>query len=183
MITFTDFQDLHVGANAGRARKKYGDQIMLNTWWNDEQAQIGYLYDIYHDTGKERFKLDDLHPQDNPDKTPIPMKFIRHAAQTYSQDPVTYWLQLQPGQECNLEYYDEMFAKRYGAKWPVGAFLDVCDESGKYNKWLVVNTANYNQNQFPTWELLRCDYLFQWIHNGKRYECPGVLRSQSSYNG
>lgn len=182
MITFKNFQNMH-GANVpGRARKIQSDVIMLNTWWQDIQAQTAYLYDIFHDIGEEHFKLNDLHPQDDPNKTAIPIKFIRHAGQTYNKDPITFWLQLQPGQECNVDYYDSMFGKKYQATWPVGLFIDICDEGGKYNKWLVVNTANYNQNQFPTWELLRCDYVFQWIHNGKRYECPGVLQSQNSYN-
>lgn len=181
MITFKNFQTIHGNlANPGRARKMESDTIMLNTWWQDIQSQTAYLYDIYHDTGDERFKLNDLHPEENEDKIPISIKFIRHASQTYNKDPITFWLQLQPGQECNVDYYDEMFASRYNATWPVGLYIDIADESGKYNKWLIVNTANYNQNQFPTFELLRCDYLFQWIHNGKRYECPGVLQSQNS---
>lgn len=182
MITFKNFQDMH-GANVpGRARKMQSDAIMLNTWWQDIQAQTAYLYDIFHDIGVDRFKLNDLHPEEDENKIPIDIKFIRHASQTYSKDPITYWLQLKPGQECNVDYYDAVFGKKYHATWPVGLFIDICDESNKYNKWLVVNTANYNQNQFPTWELLRCDYVFQWVHNGKRYECPGVLQSQNSYN-
>ena len=182
MISFNDFQNMHEAKIPGRARKMQSDQIMLNTWWQDIQAQTAYMYDIFHDVGEDHFKLNDLHPEDDPNKIAIPIKFIRHASQTYSKDPITYWLQLQPGQECNVDYYDEMFGKKYLATWPVGLFIDICDEAGKYNKWLVVNLANYNQNQFPTWELLKCDYVFQWIHNGKRYECPGVLQSQSSYN-
>jgi hypothetical protein len=131
---------------------------------------------MYHDVGEEHFQLDDLHPMDDKNKIPIDIKFIRHESQTYQKDAITFWMQLMPGQECNVDYYDKMFG-RYFARFPVGLFCDIQDESGKYNKWLVVNTANYNQNQFPTWELLRCDYVFRWIHNGKRYECPGVLQS------
>ena len=166
----------------GRARKMQSDVIMENTWWQDIQAQTAYLYDMYHDTGDEHFLLNDLHPQDNPDKIAIPIKFIRHEKQTYSKDPVTFWMQFMPSQECNVDYFESMYQNKYGNHWPVGLYVDVMDESGKYNKWLCVNTANYNQNQFPTFELLRCDYLFQWIHKGKRCECPGVLRSQNSYN-
>jgi hypothetical protein len=56
------------------------------------------------------------------------------------------------------------------------------DESGRYNRWLIVDKANYNSNQFPTFEILRCDKVFQWIHDNKKYQCAGVLRSQNSYN-
>ena len=131
---------------------------------------------MFHDDGEDHFRLNDLHPEGDLGKTAIPIKFIRHASQTYAKDPVTFWLQLQPGQECNVDYFAE-YSKKHGNIWPVGLYCDILDESGKYNKWLVVNTANYYQNQFPTFELLKCDYVFQWIHKGKKYECPGVLRS------
>lgn len=170
-----------LGTNvAGRARKMQSDNIMLNTWDQDIQAQTAYLYDLYHDLGTDHLRLDDLHPQSDENKVPIKIKFIRHTGQTYSKDPVTFWLQLQPGQECNVDYFPSMYEKKYEAKWPVSMFIDIMDESGKYNRWLVVDMANYNQNQFPTFELLRCNYVFQWIHKGKKYECPGVLRSQNS---
>jgi hypothetical protein len=90
-------------------------------------------------------------------------------------------MQFMPGQECNVDYYEEMFG-RYNATFPVGLYVDVMDESGKYNRWLCVNTANYNQSQFPTYELLRCDYIYQWVYKGRKYECPGVSQSQNSYN-
>ena len=182
MITFDKFKNFHEASIPGRARKIQSDVIMKETWWQDIQSQIAYAYDYFHDIGSEHFLLNNLHPQDDPNKVAVPIKFIRHASQTYNQDPVTYWLQLQPGQGDIVDYYDEEFRKKYLAIHPVGLYFDIMDESGNYNKWLCVNTANYDQNQFPTYELLRCDYSFQWIHNGHKYECPGVLRSQSSYN-
>lgn len=181
-ISFNDFQTIHGTTIPGRARKQQSDSIMLNTWWEDIQSQIAYAYDMFHDVGDEHFLLDDLHPDTDENKVGIPIKFIRHESQTYSKDPVTYWLQLQPGYECTVEYFEEMYSQKYGNVFPVGLYWDIMDESGKYNKWLCVNTANFNQNQFPTYELLRCDFLFQWLHKGKKCECPGVLQSQNSYN-
>ncbi len=181
-LSFKDFQAMHESAIPGRVRKMQSDIIMLNTWWQDIQTQKAYAYDMFHDVGEEHFKLNNLHPQDDPNKVVVPIKFIRHTSQTYSKDPVTYWLQLQPGQGDVVDYYDEMFRKKYNGTHPVGLFFDIMDENGEYNKWLCVNKANADQNQFPTYELLRCDYKFQWIHNGHKYECPGVLQSQNSYN-
>jgi hypothetical protein len=89
---------------------------------------------------------------------------------------------LQPGQECNVDYYPKLFADRYDALFPIGLYVDIMHEDGTYNKWLVVDKANYNGNQFPTFEILRCDFIARWIYNGHRYECPAVLRSQNSYN-
>lgn len=180
-ITHELYQRLH-GQTLGRARKQQSDMIEKATWWGDIQAQNAYCYDYSHDIGEERFKLRDLHPQDDVNKTPVAVKFIRHESQSLNKDPVTFWLQFQPGQECALDYYDSVLGKKYDAIWPVGCYWDIQAEDGKYNKWLCVNTANYWGNQFPTYQILPCSYVFQWIHKGKKYECPGVLASQSSYN-
>ena len=87
-----------------------------------------------------------LHPADDEFKTPIEIKFIRHVAQTYDKDQVTFWLQLQPGQECNVDYYPDLFADRYDTLFPIGLYVDIMHEDGTYNKWLVVDKANYNGN-------------------------------------
>lgn len=166
----------------GRARKKDSDMIMDVTWDGDIQSQVAYCYDYYHDNGAEKFKMRDLHPQNESNKIPIAVKFIRHESQSLNKDPVTFWLQFKPGQECVLDYYASVLGDKYGATWPVGIYFDILAEDGKYNKWLCVNTANYWGNQFPTYQILPVDYLLQWIHKGQKCQCPVVLASQNSYN-
>lgn len=64
--------------------------------------------------------------------------------------------------------------------------MDIPDDKGRFNRWLVIAPANINDVQFPTWELLRCDYCFQYVifENNRRVckEVAGVRRSQNSYN-
>ena len=183
-ISFSDYRDILGGVKTqGRALKAQSDMIMLNTWNRDIQAQTAFIYDYYHDLkSTELLKLDDLHPEDDGCKIPLDIKFIRHVAQTYDKDQVTFWLQMKPSQECNVDYYDTVLGKRYDATFPIGMYVDIMQEDGKYYKWLVVDKANWNGNQFPTFEILKCDKVFQWIHQGKKYQCSGVLRSQNSYN-
>lgn len=76
----------------GRARKKNSDMVELATWDGDIQSQTTYCYDYYHDLGEEHFKFRDLHPAEDPNKTPIEVKFIRHESQSLNKDPVTFWL-------------------------------------------------------------------------------------------
>ena len=182
-LSFMDFQNLHNAKTSGRAKKIQSDMVMKETWDRDIQSQICYIYDYYHDyQSNEACLLTDLHPEDDPQKTALPIKFIRHASQTYNKDQITFWLQMQPGQECNLDYYESVLQKRYDTTFPIGLYVDILHEDGTYNKWLVVDKANYNGNQFPTFEILRCDFLAQWVFNGHKYQCPAVLRSQNSYN-
>ena len=181
MITKEMYGKILGAKTLGRARKKQSDMLELATWDGDIQSQVAYFYDYYHDQqSSERLKLYDLHPENDLQKTPIDIKFIRHASQTYNKDPITYWLQFKPGQECCLDYYDEVLGKKYKAIWPVGLYVDIMAEDKKYNKWLIVNLANYCQDQFPTFELLKCDFVAQWIYKGQKYECPSVLQSQNS---
>lgn len=183
-ISFSDYGKILGYNSQGRAHKGKSDMIMDATWQRDIQSQTAYVYDYYHDLkSSEKFVLNDLHPEDDEYKIPLEIKFIRHQVQTYDKDPVTFWLQMRPGQKCNVDYYSEVLGNRYDTIFPIGLYVDILDEDDEtYNRWLIVDKANYNGNQFPTFEILRSDKVFQWIHEGKKYQCAGVLRSQNSYN-
>lgn len=178
MPSLETYRKLH-GGSTGQERKRQSDQIMDFTWWNDIQSRVAYLYDYYHDDYKTQ--LDDLDSPNDPKKIPIDIKFVQSSSQTYNKDAVTVHLQLRPGQTCNVDYYDEFFRKRYNATFPVALYADIPDEQGFYNRWLVVQKANYNVTQFPTFEILRCDKVFQYVIDRKKYWIAGVLQSQNSY--
>lgn len=182
MITFADFQKMHKTNIPGRARKMQSDMIMDATFNQDIQYQVGYFFDYYHTTPENRLKLEGFNPKDDPNPIPIDVKFIAHSKKTYEKDEVTMHIQFRPGHECAVDYYDEVFGKRYNSRYPIGLYVWLQGEDGIYRRWLVVATADRDKNQFPTWEVLRCDEIYRWIKNGKYYEFPGVSRSQNSYN-
>lgn len=180
-INFKDFQAIHNGISVpGRARKMQSDIIMDATFTQDIQYQVGYFFDYYHTTPENRLLLEGFDPDTDPNPTPIDVKFIAHTKKTYEKDEVTMHIQFRPRYEYAVPYYDEVFGKRYNARYPVGLYCWLQGEDGVYRRWLVVATADRDENQFPTWEVLRCDYVFRWIKNGKYYEFPGVSRSQNS---
>lgn len=165
----------------GEWRKANTDFIEDASWWEDVDSRVVYLYDYYHD--KYRNKLNNLNPVDDDDKVAIDAKFINHTTQTYDKDQITYWLQLRPGQKCNVPYFAHDYEERYGnIMWPIGMYVDVPDANGVFNKWLVVDKANINDVQFPTFELLRCDKVIQYIQGGVKRQISGILRTQNSYN-
>ena len=164
----------------GEVHKNQSDLIMEATWWNDISSQVAYLYDYYHDDNIS--KLDDMQSIGDQKKIPIDIKFIMSSTQTYDKDPVSVHIQLRPSQKCNVNYYEEFFSSRYDAHFPCGLYIDIKDSTGKYNRWLIVGEANTHDNQFPTYDVLRCNKVIQYIYDGKKYQVPGVLRSQSSYN-
>ena len=165
------------GRTLGEVRKDLGKDIAEWTWDGDPSQQIAYQFDMYHDPDPR--KLDNMKP--TKDMIPLDIKFIRHQSQTLSKDDVSFHLQMRPSQKCNVDYY-KMYEQMYDSRWPLGLYMLIRDTNGQYNRWLVVAEADYNDIQFPTWELLRCDYTFQYIVDGTKNEVAGVLRSQNSYN-
>lgn len=168
------------GSFAGEVKKKQSDTITETTWYEDLATRTCYFYDHFHDN--EPLKLDDLHP-DRRIKIPIDVKYIVNGSQTFAKDALTYRIMFKPSEEGKDElvpYYRKSFIDNYSAQFPVGLYVDIEDAKGKYNRWLVVDKANYNDPQNPTYEILRCDYLFQFIFEGIKYQIPGVLRSQNS---
>lgn len=164
----------------GEIHKIQSDGVMNATWKYDINEQTAYLYDWYHDSAPT--VLRDLRPFDDKNKIPIDIKFLRSSSQTYDKDGVTFRLQLRPNQECNVDYYKECFGDRYKSNYPCGLYIDIKDNDGKYNRWLVVEEADFYDPQWSTFEILPCDYVFQYMMDGMKKQVAGVLRSQNSYN-
>ena len=158
-------------------RKAQADMIIENTWWTDIESQEAYIYNHEHDD--EPTKLADLNSTESTTKQELDIKCVQHTSQSYSGDRITYHLQMRPSQECNLDYYD---AEGYGSFFPCGLYVDIKDNKGKYNRWLVVHYADYFDSQFSTFEILPCNYVFRWMYNGEKHITPGVLRTINSYN-
>ena len=180
MPSLETYRKLHSGT-IGQEHKRLSDKIMDATFWTDINSRVGYLYDYYHDD--HITQLNDLDSPNDSKKIPIDIKFLMNTSQTYGDDQQTFHIQMRSGQECNVKYYDEFFGNRYNATFPIGLFIDIPNEQGKYNRWLVVDKANYNVTQFPTFEVLRCDYILNYIDdNRKKRKIAVVLQSQNSYN-
>lgn len=167
------------GATIGQVHKYESDQIMEATWDNDIDARIAYLYDQDHDD--EFDKKDDLHP-DKTSKIPVEIKFFEMEYNSLAKDEVAYHILFKPSYEPNVPYYDEKFKKPYGAHYPIGLYIDIEDNYGVYNRWLIVGQYREYSNQFPSYLVLPCDHKLQWVYNKKLYESWCVLRAQSSYN-
>lgn len=164
----------------GEARKLNSDMIMEASWDGDINTRVCYLYDYWHDDHKTQLK--NLDSPNDPKKIPISLKWRRSSAQTYDKDTVSHHIQMKPSQKMNVPYYQEFFGERYDAIFPVGLYLDIPDEKGILNRWLIVGVANYYVSQFPTFEVLPCDKIINWIWNGQKIKMAGCLRSQNSYN-
>lgn len=185
MPSFDTFKKMNGGVrNNGQARKVNADMIIENTWEEDIQSKIAYFYDHVLDDQPLLYK--DLDSEKSKTKVPIEIKFIVAAHNSDSKDQVSYKIMFKPSFRWqnlhSLDFYKERFERRYGAEFPIGLECDIPDEKGIYRKWVVTAEASKYDNQFPTWYILPCDHLFQWVVDGKLYQYCGVSRSQNSYN-
>lgn len=166
--------------NTGEQHKLDSDAVMEETWYNDISSQTAYFYDFYHDLNPTILK--DLNPIDDENKIPIDIKFLQYSSQTFDKDIISFHIQFKPSFKYKefVNYYDEVLGDRYDAIFPVGMYVDIKDEAGKYNKWIVVGTANFYGTQFPTYEVLPCDFVVRYIFNNIKYSVSATLRSQNS---
>lgn len=180
MPSFSDYQRILStnGRAIGEVRKAESDKIMEQTWDGDIASQTVYLYDFYHD--KEPLKLRDINPQPYGCATDAKVNISTY--QSLAKDQVTFHLQFRPSHIPCVDYYKKVFADRYDAIYPIGLYVAIRDNDGKYNKWLIVDKADFYAPQFSTFEILPCDYVFQWVYDNKKYQMAGCLRSQNSYN-
>lgn len=163
--------------SGGQQRKTVSDMIMNETWWEDPQSRVAYIYDYYHDL--EPTTNTNRHPADDVNKTPIDIKFIITQYESISKDQVEYHMLFRPGAPQAVNYFDDASGK-YGADYPVGMYIDIPDDEGIYNRWLICNREI--ANQFVKYSILPCNYYFHWVYNHKKYDMCGVVRLRNSYN-
>lgn len=180
MPSFELYKKLHTAASIGQAHKQESDMIMNVTFWNDIASKKAYIYDYYHDD--EPLTYYPMNSAESKTKTEIDIKFFPNAYNSENKDQVGYHIQFRPGQKSPLDYYEKALGKKYEASFPIACYIDIPDEQGVYRKWLVTDNANWLGNQFPTYYVLPIDHVFQWIHDGVKYQMCGVGRSQNSYN-
>lgn len=170
----------------GQIYKEQSDWAMEQTWWNDPQSKVAYIYDYFHDDQPE---IKDHMTYENTTKTRIDIKFIVKSYQSMDKDQVDYYIQFRPNEKFDftekdeLYYYEKDFHKKYGADYPIGMMIDIPDDRGIYHKWLICRDEP--ANQFPKFLILPLNYRLYWIEQDgdKRYKrnmwC--AIRMQSSY--
>lgn len=176
------------GQTNGQAKKWHSDMAMEVTWDSDIQSKTAYIYDYYHDDQPNL--VTHMTYDENTTKTKIDIKFIVSSYGSLSKDDVDFHIIFKPSQPVEffegdeLYYYQRDYADHYHSRFPVGMFIDIPNDRGIYEKWLVVGLDR--GNQFIKYFVLPCNYKLYWIEvsGSKRIKrtmwC--VKRTQNSYN-
>lgn len=170
----------------GQIYKEQSDFLMEETWDNNIQSKVCYIYDYFHDDQPE---LQDHMTYENTTKTRIDAKFIVSQYGSISKDQVAYHLIFKPSQplEFNdgdeLYYFETNYRRKYNIPFPCSLYIDIPNEKGIYEKWLIINGEQ--GNQFIKYNVLPCNYRFEWVETSgqNRYKRRmwGVDRQQLNY--
>lgn len=171
----------------GQIYKEQSDWAMEQTWDNDIQSKICYIYDFYHD---DQPRLAEGMTYENTTKTRIDAKFIVKSYQSMDKDQVDYYIQFKPTQKTHfsegdeLYYFETDYRKKYHNDNFIGLFIDIPNDENIYEKWMILRTEP--ANQFPKYLILKCNYELMWIENNGTEKIKrrmwSVLKIQSSYN-
>ena len=171
----------------GQIYKEQSDWAMEETWDNDIQSKICYIYDFYHD---DQPRLAEGMTYENTTKTRIDAKFIVKSYQSMDKDQVEYYIQFKPTQKTHfsegdeLYYFETDYRQKYHNDNFIGLFIDIPNDENIYEKWMILRTEP--ANQFPKYLILKCNYELMWIENNGTEKIKrrmwSVLKMQSSYN-
>ena len=171
----------------GQIYKEQSDWVMEQTWDNDIQSKICYIYDFYHD---DQPRLAEGMTYENTTKTRVDAKFIVKSYQSMDKDQVDYYIQFKPTQKTHfsegdeLYYFETDYRKKYHNDNFIGLFIDIPNDENIYEKWMILRTEP--ANQFPKYLILKCNYELMWIENNGTEKIKrrmwSVLKIQSSYN-
>lgn len=183
-------------AAIGKQIKAEADRVMDETFDLDVTTRLCYLYDYFRDDESTR-DLNvygaDYVPPEGSRKIPVRLKFMIKGYKSLAKDDPEYYIQFAmsdwnkvvedpDNQTIVPDYFDEY--KRFGIRYPIGLYVDVPDDRGVYQRWLIV----YEDvaNQFPKFGVVRCNHQLDWVINkpeGRfKRKMWGSQRTQNSYN-
>ena len=171
----------------GQIYKEQSDFLMEETFLNDIQSKVCYIYDYFRDNQPE---LKDHMTYENTTKTRIDAKFIIKTYQSMDKDQVEYYLQFKPSQKTEfsegdeLYYFETDYRKKYHNDDFIGMFIDIPDDKGIYRKWIICKKEI--ANQFVKFLILPVNYQLMWIETKGQEKIKRkmwcVLKNQNSYN-
>lgn len=153
------------GSTVGQALKQQSDMLMDQTFDRDPTYKRGMLYNA------------NLEPIEV-----VEFKFQKAKTYTIDKDQVEYLIQFKtnyhPEKKFNTE--DKIYRLYNDEKERLSFYLDIPDDNGDIYKWLIVG-RNYD-NAFVRYNVLQCNWIFEWMIDRRYYSCLGVMRSRNNYN-
>lgn len=105
---------------------------------------------------------------------------ITHTPSGINQQKYDAKFSIHTRRSISGDFEDYFLSFRPHVKVPIGAYVDIPDDEGVLQRWLIV--IKDDRPQFPMYYVLRCNWTLKWIVGDKVYKVQGCLRNQNSYN-
>lgn len=150
------------GSTLSEIRKNQSDRNINYTFSTSTEYRKAYILT------KEGWKWEDV-------------KFFRHVKQSVLADDGDSYLQFRPKTHYPIGTYiiipdDTGFEINLNSVELQDPFLQ--DVNKRTQWWIIVNRNNTN---YPLYNILKCNWNFKWIYDGKIQESFGCIRNANSY--
>lgn len=151
------------GSNLGNIRKNQSDMIIDQTFTGDPTYKRVYILT------KDGWKFEDA-------------KYQFHTARSILRDDVDFYLQFRPKHHYPIGSYvivpdDTSPDVNLNLEELKNPFLQPVNKRTQW--WLIVGRDD--ANAYVRYNILKCNWNFQWIWNGEIQNCYGVIRNAQSY--
>lgn len=150
------------GRNLGEIKKNQSDRNINVSFTRDPEYKKVYILT------KNGWKWEEV-------------KYSRHAKESITADAQDYYIQFRPKTHYPIGSYiiipddtdPEINLKPHELQNP---FLQPISERTQW--WFIVKRDETN---YVRYEVLKCNWNFKWVWNGKIRECFGAIRNANSY--
>lgn len=151
------------GSNLSQVRRNQSDTILNTTFNGDVNYKKVYIL------SKDGWKFEDA-------------KYQKHTTPSILKDNVDYYLQFRPKVHYPIGTYviipdDSSFDINLSDDELENPFNQ--DVSNRTEWWLIVGRTD--SDSYVRYSVLKCNWNFQWIYDGKIQSCYGCSRNANSY--
>ena len=105
----------------------------------------------------------------------IEIKYQYSQVYTLNKDQVEYLAQFRPGYHPEKKFIESDGIER------LGFYIEIPNKNTGVNEmWLIL--GKNDKNNFIRYNILKCNWTFKWIKNGRIYSCLGIIRNRNNYN-
>ena len=145
------------GKNVSEMLRMQSNMVIEQTW--DRDPNYRQVYVVKVDSGLPEVKAEhDL----------IDVKFNVKTYANITSDEPSYWMQFRHG------------AEKQHPDIGIGSYIYMENEDGEWQWWMLMHLDD--RPMFRQYQILECNYILKWIHEGKIHESLGIQRIQQSYN-
>lgn len=150
-------------------RRMHGSPTLGTKVLRDSNIYMNHLF-----TRDVNYKRGFLYDENCEKLEQVDYKYQYHTDYTIAKDRVEFYAQFRPYFHPEIKYAKGDGVERFGF------YLDVPNDVGIVDKWLIC--GRNDTISFARYNILKCNWTFNWIIDGEIFHALGCLRNRNNYN-